>query len=390
MVEPSAKRARFPKTADMVKEGLDAADRAAVRTLVALGVSKRTQAELEADAASAKTTIGSCAAFSTEDLKMLIMLAEAAETSLKQTGGRRRHQRGGGLTDAIKYVLNSLCGVVQRGLAFTAAQTEDAVRQFGVALETMTDAAAARRVNAVLRKLITGATTTAAIYDLAQGPDGYIGSIVVALASAMYAAAPNALTALQALPGAAGTAAAAAGGVGATYVGVAAVTYASSLIMHGIRDGVRAIRDAPNPTDPAQIHEVLRQALAFVSNGRIRLGAYVALRGAPRAAEAGGAAGGADLHPGENLDGRRVNVLLLEDGALEAVAAGAAGVVQEEEGANAEEALGISAAELAALRARNAARFGPGGGAAAAGQGGRRRHSTRKHRSRRRRHTRKH
>jgi hypothetical protein len=378
MAESPAKRARFPTTAEMAAEGLDAADRAAVRSLVALGISKRTQAELEADAASAKTSIATCAPYSTDDLKMLILLAEAAEGALKKTGGRRR-QRGGGIGDAIKYVLTALCGVVGRGVAFTAAQTEDAVRQFGVALETMTDAAAARRVNAVIRRLLTGATTTAAIYDLAQGPDGYIGSIVVAFTSAMYAAAPNALTALQAIPGAAATAGAASAGVAGTYVSVAAVTYASALILNGIRDGVRAIRDAPNPTDPAQIHEVLRQCLAFASRGRIRLGAYVAPRGAPRDVD-----GGPELHPGENEDGRRVNVLLLEDGGVEAIAAGAAGIV--EEGGDIGGLIGMSAADIAGLKARNAARFGGPGGAA--GRGGRR--HTRKHRSRRRHHTRKH
>lgn len=386
MAESPAKRARFPTTAEMAAEGLDAADRAAVRSLVALGISKRTQAELEADAEAAKTSIPTCAAYSTDDLKMLIMLAEAAENALQKTGGRRRrHQRGGGLTDAIKYTLTALCSAVGRGLSFTAAQTEDAIRQFGVAIESLSDAAVARRVNAVLRRALAGATTTAALYDLSQGPDGYIGSIVVAFTVALYSAAPDALTTLQAVPGAALTATVAAGGMTGAYVGVAAVTYASSLIMSGIREGVRAIRAAPNPTDPAQVHEVVRQVLAFATRGRVRLGAYVAPRGAPREAD-GGAAGEA-LRPGENAEGRRLNVLLLEDGAVEGVAAAAAGAV--EEGGDAMTILGMSAADLAALKARNAARFAPGGGAAAAGRGGRR-HTRKQHSRRRRHHTRKH
>lgn len=413
----------FPTTELMLASGLDAADRAAVRTLIALSYSRRAVADLEVDSADAKRTVSQCTAFSQAQLAELILLADVAVSLNAQGGGRRRRrQHGGGISDAVKRVLASLCDALGRGADYTTRTTEDLLLNLSVRIRSMSDRAVGQQMN----RTILGIATSAALYNLQYGTDGVVGSLVAGLVNAIYAATPTVEGAVAMGTGAATVGIGAGVGLAAAYTGTAAVTYASAMIMRGLRESGRLARMLPNPTDPAQIHDALQSILEYISTtaaagaargavasagaaaaarfpslGRINLGAYVF----PRRAAPGGDAG-RRAHPGEDEVGRAVNMLLLQDGALEAVVAEHVAQAPQMSDAALATAMGMSAARVAAIRQRNAARFAaPGGtggssssssggidedGGGAGGMGGRGRRKTRKHHRRGRRHTRKH
>jgi hypothetical protein len=339
------------------------------------------------------------------ELRRLVMLATIAEQLTPVSGGRRRHrslQRGGGLSDAMKRLLGSMCGVVRRGIDEAGRQQEDALTAMATALEQISDQRAAAGVKDVFRRLVVGAATSASIYDLSYGTDGYIGGIVTGIASFLYTNSPDVQRTMMSLVGAADIGGRAVALGAGTAVGVASVTYASYLIMKALERAGAFARGLPNPTDPAQIHEVVAKTVTAVSGGRVKMAsAYVAPRrglsgsiviGPPGSSSAGAGAGVRGPQLGENDAGRNVQVFLLEDGAVERDAATSAQEALQATAAS----MGLTVEALTALKARNAARFRAGGSAAASGaameeepQGGRRR--TKKHPRRRhhRRHTRK-
>lgn len=400
---------RFPTTATLLSSGLTTPlEREAVRRLIATTQSQRVIGEFEADLADAQKD-AACGVIAPAELRRLVMLATIAEQLTPVSGGRRRprsHQRGGGLSDAMKRLLGSMCGVVRRGVAEAGRQQEEALTAMATAFEQISDQRAAAGVRGAFRRAVVGAATSGAIYDLSYGTDGYIGGIVTGIASFLYANSPDVQRAMMSLVGAADVGGrAAALGVG-TAVGVASVTYASYLIMKALESAGAFARGLPNPTDPAQIHEVVAKTVSAVSGGRVKMSAaYVAPRrglsgsiviGPAGSSGAAGAGAGAEASVrgpqlGENDAGRNVQVFLLEDGAVERDAATS---VQEALQATAA-AMGLTVEALTALKARNAARFRAGGSGAMEEEpeGGRRhpRRGTRKHpRRHHRRHTRKH
>lgn len=400
----------FPTTAAMAARGLGASERAAVRSLVAMGYSKRAiegLKTLEEDTRSAQSE-KECAALSAEDISTLIMLANVAEDVMAgAAGGRRRRkrhvQRGGSLTESAKAVLRSLCGLVRRGLDYNQRQADAAIQAVGASIDSVTDEESARRMNTALRNATLGMVTTAAIYDLAHGPDGWIGSLVTAIMGTLYSFSPDPATAVQSLVGAGQVGALSALAAAGTYVGVAAVTYASATIQRGIRETFARARQLPNPTNPEHVHQVLVATLEAIPRvaGEIRYGPMPGGRGAgaapgPRARFSAqlviGPVGGRPAIADEVAAGVR-------EGQLALVGEGADLAALSAE-------YGIPAARIAEIRRRNAQRFGaaaPGGAGGAGGDGGGaagameedapeggRRRKTRKHHRRGRRHTRKH
>lgn len=369
-----------------------------MRRLVANTQSDRIVAEFEADLAEAQQD-STCTSVPPAELKRLVMLATIAEQLGGSTGGRRgRHrQRGGGLSDAVKRLLGSMCNLVSRGVSEAGRQQAEVLDAMAEAINNIPDEAAGAGLRLAFRRAVQGAATSAALYDLSYGIDGYVGSIVTAIASALYENSPSVSTALMSVVGAAEIVGTGAAAVAGGAVGVAAVTYASYLIMKGLDRAKTAARQLPNPTDPAQIHDILADVVGSLSRSRVQLGSYVA----PRAR--GGLAGTmvigpGRLPPGRNAAGAAFSAAALEDGQVELDAAAAAKATLD--------SLGMTLEQLQALRARNAARFGTTRGPAGAGagsdstpfwmrlskpdgQGGKGRRRTRKHKSRRH-HTRKH
>jgi hypothetical protein len=366
----------FPTTALMAAQGMSAEDRAAIRSLIALQFSKRAVRDLEADVADLQATTPSCTRVSPEQLKELVLLASVAESLAAPSGGRRRHkQHGGGVTDAVKSVLSALCDAASRGVGFTTETTETALLDLSNRLRT----ASAAKIGQFMNRTLLTILTSAALYNLQYGTEGFVGSMVTAIVSALYEATPSVTMAGSMGVGAAVVTSTALAGVASAYTSTAVVTYTSSLIMASLRRAGKLVTMLPNPTDPQQIHAALQEIFSVISD-QIKLGAFVFPRGRSAAAPADPLE--RPLRPGENELGRRANVLLLTDGALESAAADAVSDAGRLTNEALGTAIGKSAEEVAALRARNAARFGQGGR--------RRRRGTRKQHHRSRRHTRKH
>jgi hypothetical protein len=408
----------FPTQAQMASAGLDPGDYELVYNLQRLRLSSRAVKELAADAAAAPAQVKECAVLGAADLEELIMLAQVAEEALgtESAGGRRRRhrkQRGGALSDAVKGVLRSLCGMFRRGLEYNERQATSAIENLGQALDSVTDEESAARMNGVLRNLLLGGATTTAVYDLARGPDGWIGSIVVAITTALYNASPDPATAATSVLGAGQVAALGAAGVAGAYIGTAAVTYASAIIRRGVKRLFDAAREIPNPTNPEHVHRAIvgtLQAFPQVA-GALRHGGPAPFL--PPPGSGAGAAASAGRGPGARFSATLVIPALADVSREVAVAvAETQRSLLAASDADVAAEFSLPADRVRALRQRNAQRFGgPGGGAAAAsasssggtgemeedgggagGMGGRgRRRKTRKH-SRRggRRHTRKH
>jgi len=396
----------FPTQQRMAEEGLETREeQQAVYNLQRMRLSSRAVKELEEDVAQAPKEVPGCAPLSSDDLRTLIMLAQTAmDVSEGASGGarrRRRHrQRGGALSDAVKGVLRSLCGMFRRGLQYNERQAESAIQGVGQALDAVTDEAAATRINTALRRAVMSTATTAAVYDLARGPEGWIGSLVVGIVSALYSSSPDPATAAASVLGAGQIVGLGAGAVAGTYAGIAAVTYASAVIRRGIERMVDFGRQLPNPTNPEHVHRILMAALQMFPQvvGQIRYGPMPAL---PPSAGRGGR-------------GALVGTMVIPP--LQALAGDVAMVVRQQQqqvlgGGMTDEQIsaefGVPAARIREIRQRNAQRFGAPGGAGAGasaaassssamdesggtGEGGRRRKTRKQHRRGRRHHTRKH